>query len=292
MAYNAEYAVRIAKVKMSTRKKPDCLYITFGPKAHVKKKYNAVEISVFPGKLSFRFFTTEVKKFGSKSNTAISKKVRITDINSSTSRVAIYDEDFIKKLEGFEGEYQDMSTNPARNLKFTDDYICWVNLVNKESYTNMYKNSSTEYLHKKPEPPEADISSNDNIAVPIDETKPSFAEVIQKQTARVTDAIDKVFGIPEPVKLNPEDFPEKDPRKHVDELFKELTYQAHKCTDQIQNAMADIWDYQLRKVHVTYKECNRNIKLQQILLKYIALQDELEKISSEGDNDGTVQEQN
>lgn len=59
MAYNANYAVRIAKVKLSTRKKPDCLYITFGPKAHVKK-YNAVEISIFPNKISFRFFMTKI----------------------------------------------------------------------------------------------------------------------------------------------------------------------------------------------------------------------------------------
>ena len=290
MARSADYAVRIAKVNMSTRKKSDCVYITFGPRAHVKDRYNAVEVTIFPGKLSFRFFITEAKKFGSYTSKGAmpnSKKTKITVVSSSIKRAAIYDEDFIKKLEGFEGEYQDMSTNPARNLKFTDDYICWVNLVNKESYTNMYKNSSTEYSHKKPELPETDISSNDNIAVPIDESKPNFAEVIQKQTARVTDAINKVFGVPKPI-LNPKDFPENDPRKHVDELFKELTYQAHKCTDQIQNAMADIWDYQLRKVHVTYKECNRNIKLQQILLKYIALQDELEKISSEGDDDGTI----
>ena len=154
MAYNAEYAVRIAKVKTSTKKNPYCLYITFGPRAHIKDKYNAVEVTIFPGKLSFRFFTTEVKRFGgpyfSRGTTANSKKTKITVTKSSIKRVAIYNEDFIKKLEGFEGEYPDASVNPTRNFTSTDDYVCWINIINKESYTNMYKNTSTEYSHQKP----------------------------------------------------------------------------------------------------------------------------------------------
>lgn len=306
MAYNAEYAVRIAKVKMSTRKNPDCIYITFGPKAHVKKKYNAVEVSVFPGKLSFRFFTTEVKKFGSKSNTAISKKIKITDVNSSTSikRIAIYDEDFIKKIEGFEGEYQDASVNPKYNLISVDDYVCWINLCNKESYTNMYKNTSTEYSHKQPEHEDkTDICLEKLPKVVTPEDVKHFIDK-QEEDKLVVDSIKYKYIQPtdkcphggwvedhdEPVKLPVNDIP----REKVRELFRDLSAQARKCTDTIQSAMADIFNYQLRNVHVTYEEGNRNIKLQQILLKYIKLQDEIEEIAGYDDykpkeGDGNVQ---
>lgn len=293
MPYYAEYAVRIAKVKMSTRKKSNCMYFTFGPRAHIKDRYNAVEVTIYPGKLSFRFFITEVKKFGaytSKGTMPNSKKTKITAVSSSIKRVAIYDEDFVKKLEGFEGEYQDMSTNPERNLKFTDDYICWVNLVNKESYTNMYKNSSTEYSHKKPE---LDVKTDIYLEEqPKEEEKPA-AEPIKYKYIQPTDKFPHgglVEDHDEPVKL-----PESNiPRKKVRELFSDLSAQAHKCTDAIQSAMADIFNYQLRNVHVTYEEGNRNIKLQQILLKYIKLQDEIEEIAEYDDykpkeGDGDVQ---
>lgn len=294
MAYNAEYAVRIAKVNMSTRKKSDCMYITFGPRAHIKDKYNAVEVTIFPGKLSFRFFTTEVKKFGpysSKGTMPNSKKTKITVMNSSIKRVAIYDEDFIKKLEYYEGEYQDASVNPARNLTSTDDYICWVNLLNKESYTNIYKGTSTEYSHKKPELPELDVKTDIYLEEqPKEEEKPA-AEPIKYKYIQPTDKFPHgglVEDHDEPVKLPVNDIP----REKVRELFRDLTAQAYKSTDAIQSAMADIFNYQLRNVHVTYEEGNRNIKLQQILLKYIKLQDEIEEIAGyddykpkEGDND-------
>lgn len=292
MAYNAEYAVRIAKVKMSTRKKSDCIYITFGPKAHVKDKYNAVEITVFPGKLSFRFFTTEVKKFGpytSKGELPNSKKTKLTVLNS-LKRVAIYDEDFIKKLEYYEGEYQAASVNPARNLALTDDYICWINLLNKESYTNMYKNSSTEYSHKKPElGVETDICLEKPPKVVTPEVVKRFIDK-QYEEIESNNTPEKNEDHDEPVKLPVNDIP----REKVRELFRDLTAQAHKCTDTIQSAMADIFNYQLRNVHVTYEEGNRNIKLQQILLRYIKLQDEIEEIAGYDDykpkeGDGNVQ---
>ncbi|MBO7450239.1 MAG: hypothetical protein J6U54_07685 [Clostridiales bacterium] len=329
MAYNAEYAVRIAKVKTSTKKNPYCLYITFGPRAHIKDKYNAVEVTIFPGKLSFRFFTTEVKRFGgpyfSRGTTANSKKTKITVTKSSIKRVAIYNEDFIKKLEGFEGEYPDASVNPTRNFTSTDDYVCWINIINKESYTNMYKNTSTEYSHKKPvvtpevvrryidkqyedieannatektknpdciadildSPKENDLVSEEdvknavNAVMSTNYAPASFSEMLQKQARSINEGLNKLFGVPaEPMEINPEN----DPRNHVNELFKELTYTAHKCTDEIQSSMADIFDYQLRKVHVTYEEANKNIKLQQILLRYIKLQDEIEELFG-GSND-------
>ena len=282
MAYNAEYAVRISKVKLSTRKNSDCIYITFGPRAHVKDKYNAVEITVFPGKLSFRFFTTEVKKFGpytSKGELPNSKKTKLTVLNSSIKRVAIYDEDFIKKIEYYVGEYQAASVNPARNLALTDDYICWINLLNKESYTNMYKNSSTEYSHKKPE-----LESKTDICLeeqPKEEEKPAVGPIKYKYIQPTAEFPHGglVEDHDEPVKL-----PESNiPRNKVRELFRDLSAQARKCTDTIQSAMADIFNYQLRNVHVTYEEGNRNIKLQQILLKYIKLQDEIEEIAGYDD---------
>lgn len=291
MSAYAEYAVRISKVKTPTKKSPDCIYITFGPKAHVKDNYNAVEVTIFPGKLSFRFFTTEVKKFGLKSGTANSKKARITVVNSSIKRIGLYNEDFVKKLEVFAGEYQDASVNPARSLTYTDDYICWVNLANKESYTNMYKNTSTEYSHKKPELPKLDIKTDICLEEqPKEEEKP-VVDSIKYKYIQPTDKFPHGGWVEDhdaPVKLPVNDIA----REKVRELFRDLTAQAHKCTDTIQSAMADIFNYQLRNVHVTYEEGNRNIKLQQILLKYIKLQDEIEEIAGyddykpkEGDND-------
>lgn len=293
MPYNVEYAVRIAKVKMSTRKNPDCVYITFGSKAHVKNKYNAVEITILPSKVLFRFFTTEVKKFGSKSGSDHSKKAKITNLNSSLKRVAIYDEDFIKKLEGFEGEYHDASVNPKYNLMSTDDYVCWINLCNKESYTNMYKNTSTEYSHKQPKSPELDTETDICLEKPPKVvTRDVVRRFIDKQYEEIesNNASENNEDHDEPVKLPVNDIP----REKVRELFRDLSAQARKCTDSIQSAMADIFNYQLRNVHVTYEEGNRNIKLQQILLKYIKLQDEIEEIAGYDDykpkeGDGNVQ---
>lgn len=312
MAYNAEYAIRIAKVQISTRKKPDCMYITIGPRAHVDKKYNAVEISVLPAKVSFRFFVTDKKKFGPKSDTSHSKKARITHINSSTSRIAIYDKKFIKKLEGFEGEYRDATTKPAWNFT-SSEYICWINLVNKESYTNMYKNTSTEYSHKKPESeiPKADIlaeeikkdlrpitnpiKENPKTDISVETPTPNLMEATTGFTDKIKANLNRMFGVPkEEIAKLEEKSTITDSREKVKLLFGSLCVVAHKSTDNIQSAMADIFNYQLRNTHVTYEEANRNIKLQQILLKYIKLQDEIEEIAGYDDykpkeGDGNVQ---
>ena len=275
MGMIAEYAVRISNLKKATVKDPNGRRINFyfTEKVFIPKECKYVEIKLIMNRLTFKFLKDRVKSTGNswvgKVSEVASGNIKITSTSYPT---------FIKKISGWEGEYDEIiSNNPSDNTFFL-----------KKDMRHIYKNISNNSSYETPVI-ETDISSTDDVVMPINETKPTFAEVIQKQTARVTDAINKVFGVPEPIKLNPEDVPEIDPRDRVNELFKELTYQAHKCTDEIQNAMADIWDYQLRKVHVTYEECNRNIKLQQILLKYIALQDELEKISSEGDDDGTVQ---
>ena len=284
MSKEAEYAVRVSKFEAGERPQ---VHIMFGPKSHVDKKFNAVEITSFPGKMVFRFFVKgDGESFRSGGSSAFtkakSKKFTLYRPNSNLTRAVIRDINFMNEFDGFEGEYYDLCTDAKYELsdKLKDEFKCWINLSSKESYTNMYKNSSaTVKPTKKLDIPNDETIKEskemiENVTMPLPEN--SISEMLQKQTTAFKEGLNKLFGVP---KIDPNTYDGvEDPRKHVDELLKELTYTAHKCTDEIQRSMADIFDYQLRKIHVTYEEANTNIKLQQILLRYIKLQDELEEL--------------
>lgn len=151
MANNsAEYAVRIAEVKINKNEIPvTCLNISFGNGLHLPKGFNAVEVSIFPKKVMFKFFMTAVKRFVNDANSN-TKKARLNKFGNCM-RASFYGDEFINKISEFEGEYHIVCTNLDKTKAdaLNDCYTCWINAHDKEGFSNYYVNSSAVLTPKK-----------------------------------------------------------------------------------------------------------------------------------------------
>lgn len=151
MAMNsADYAVRIAEVKIVKQGKPvTCLNLSFGPGSHLPSGFNAVEVGIFPKKVMFKFFKTTIKRFVNDPNSN-KKKARFYKIGNCM-RAAFYGDEFIKKISEFEGEYPIVCTNPVKLKTDTlnECFTFWINEHNKEGFSNYYVNSSSSLTPKK-----------------------------------------------------------------------------------------------------------------------------------------------
>lgn len=266
MSKEIEYAVRVSKIENSG--KPQ-VHITFGPKSHVDKKFNAVEITSFPGKMFFRFFVKgeneNFRKGTSLFAKETSKKLTLYRPNSNLARAVIGDVNFMNEFDGFEGEYSDMcfDTKYELNDKIKNELHCWINLSAKESYTNMYKNSSaTVKPAKKP-----DISKNNSTEVIkqiIDDEYEHLEEIREEQAYKV-----KVRNYVDNFKNDVE---------RETALCEDIVDEAKTCTEKMAAVVDKLIHFRLITRQLSIGEADANAEFLKIVSKYVRLQKAIEDL--------------
>lgn len=280
-----DYAVRIANVAGAT---PNArrLQFVFGPKCRIPKDAKYVEISLVMGRITFKFINEKLDH----SRIGVKRISKLSWKNSSNFPYAnIADQKTIKEYEGWEGEYTDIcrymdDNNIVKNSMF------YLKNDMRHAYTNYYKNSSAIVTHKEPDISEEKPVSKpvkvtyeqfkeminkdlNPISMPIDETKPTLGEAMEKFTNNVKETLSKVvYGEPKKPDILP---PIED---EEDVLCKAILDEAGICCQNMQAKVSDLLEYRLRKRELSVSEAEGNAEFNKIVVKYIRLYNAIEDL--------------